>query len=69
MNGKQVLSPQTTIPIELTNKTDILEYSSDVSMQHWYDNKFLVSGYQYIKNTQRGKGKRYVFFLNKLVCE
>jgi hypothetical protein len=69
MNGKQLLSPQTPNPIELTNKTDILEYSSNVFMQHWYHNSFLLSGYQYIKNPQRGKGKRYVFFLNKLICE
>jgi len=69
MSGKNVLSPQTSILIELLNKTDILEYSSNVLMQHWYNNNFLVSGYQYIKNTQRGKGKRYVFFLNKLICE
>jgi len=69
MNGKRVLSPQTGFPIELNNKTDILEYSSNIIMQHWYNNNFLVSGYQYIKNTQRGKGKRYVFYLNKLICE
>jgi hypothetical protein len=69
MNGKRVLSPQGAIPIELTTKTDILEYNSNVLMQHWYNNNFLVSGYQYIKNTQRGKGKRYVFFLNKMICE
>jgi hypothetical protein len=71
MNGKNILGPQSTIPIELTYKTDILEYSSNIYMQHWYNNSFLVSGYQYIKNSQRGsgKGKRYVFFLNKLICE
>jgi hypothetical protein len=66
--GKQVLSAQATIPVELMNKTDILEYSSGLSMRNWYDNNFLLSGYQYIKNSQRGK-KRYVFFINKLVCE
>jgi hypothetical protein len=69
MNGKQVLSAQTTIPIELASKPDVLEYSSNVAMRHWYDNNFILSGYQYIKNNQRGKGKRYVFFINKLVCE
>ena len=69
MNGQRVLGAQTAIPIELTSKTDILEYSANISMRHWYGNNFLLSGYQYIKNTQRGKGRRYVFFLNKLVCE
>ena len=69
IHGKQLLSPQTAIPIDLAHKTDILEYSSNVFMQHWYNNKFLLSGYQYIKNQQRGKGKRYLFFINKLICE
>ncbi|MDR0206223.1 MAG: hypothetical protein LBI45_03065 [Bacteroidales bacterium] len=69
MNGKKVLSALSATPIELSSKMDALEYSSNISMLHWYDNNFLVSGYQYIKNNQRGKGKRYVFFLNKLICE
>ncbi|MCL2434868.1 MAG: hypothetical protein FWD09_01865 [Lentimicrobiaceae bacterium] len=69
MNGQYVLGAQTATPVELSYKTDLLEYSSHTAMQHWYGNNFLLSGYQYIKNTQRGKGKRYVFFLNKLICE
>ena len=69
MNGKRLISPQTTIPIELTNKADVSEYSTDVNIKHWYNNNFLLSGYQYIKNTQRNKGKRYVFFINKLTCD
>jgi len=69
VNGKQVLAAQTAIPVELMNKSDFLEYSSNLSMQQWYKNNFLLSGYQYIKNAQRGKGKRYVFFINKLICE
>jgi len=69
VNKNRLLSPQTAIPVELTNKADVLEYSVNVYMQHWYDKNFLVSGYQFIKNAHRGKGKRYVFFLNKLICE
>jgi hypothetical protein len=69
MNGKRLLSPQTEVPIQFLYKADVLEYSTNAIMQHWYSNKFLLSGYQYIKNAQRGKGKRYVFFLNKLICE
>jgi hypothetical protein len=69
MHGQSVLAPQTALPVELLNRTDILEYSSNVSMQHWYNNSYLLSGYQYIRNPQRGQGKRYVFFLNKLICE
>jgi len=69
MNGQRVLEAQSAISVDLAHRTDILEYSSNVSMRKWYGNNFLLSGYQYIKNAQRGKGKRYVFFLNKLVCE
>jgi len=69
LNGKQVLAAQASVPVELLNRTDVLEYSSNLSMRSWYNNIFLLSGYQYIKNSQRGKGKRYVFFINKLVCE
>jgi len=69
MNGQQVIGAQAAMPIALSHKTDILEYGTHTTMQHWYNNNFLLSGYQYIKNTQRGKGKRYVLFLNKLICE
>jgi hypothetical protein len=69
MNNNQVLAAQEAIPVELASKADILEYSSNITMRQWYENNFLLSGYQYIKNAQRGKGKRYVFFINKLVCE
>jgi len=69
VNGKQILTPQAAIPVELMSKADFLEYSSNLSMQQWYNNNFLLSGYQYIKSSQRGKGKRYVFFINKLICE
>ena len=69
MHGQSVLAAQSAILVELLNKTDRLDYSSNISMQHWYNNSFLLSGYQYIKNPQRGQGRRYVFFLNKLICE
>jgi len=69
MHGQNVLAAQSAIPVELLNRTDILEYSSNIMLQHWYSNSFLLSGYQYIKNPQRGQGKRYIFFLNKLVSE
>jgi hypothetical protein len=69
MNGQRVIAPQTAIPVALMQRADVLEYSSNIIMRHWYDNNFLLSGYQHIRNSQRGKGKRYVFFLNKLICE
>ena len=67
MNGQHVISAQSSTSVELLQRADILEYSSNLSMQHWYDNSFILSGYQYIRNSQRGKGKRYVFFLSKFI--
>ena len=69
LHGQHVLEAQAAKTVELLSKTDIVEYNSSLVMQHWYENKFLLSGYQYIKNFQRTKGKRYVFFLNKMICE
>jgi hypothetical protein len=69
MNGQKVLAPQSSMPVTLMQRSDILDYSSNISMRRWYGNNFLLSGYQHIKNSQRTKGKRYVFFINKLICE
>ena len=69
MNGQRVISAKSAMPITLMQKTDFLEYSSNISMRHWYDNNFLLSGYQFIRNSQYSKGKRYVFFINRLICE
>ena len=45
----------------------MVEYSRDLNMYNWYDNKFIISGYQQIvNNSKSAKGKRYVFFMNKL---
>ncbi len=55
--------------IDVTDKDgDKLKYSfSDV--EYWYDNYFLMSGYQKIKNAERdenGKKVREVLFMNKI---
>jgi hypothetical protein len=68
MHGRQVLAAQATMPVELLSRTDILEYSSNLSMRNWYGNRFFFFFFQYIKNLQRSI-KRYVFFMNKMICE
>lgn len=65
--GYRVVDKLTSIPIETSRLNDEVEYTKKLTMENWYDNNFLIHGYQYIKNsTKRNKGKRYVFFINKL---
>jgi len=62
-----VLDKTTSIFIETSRKNDIIEYSEKLQMENWYENNFLIHGYQYLKNNSKNnKGKRYVFFVNKL---
>jgi hypothetical protein len=69
VSGQRVIAPQSSMPITLMQHSDFLESNSNISMRNWHDNTFMLYGYQHIRNSQRSKGKRYVFFLNKLVCE
>lgn len=67
VNEYEVIEKVGSIPIECLYKKDVVEYSRDVNMQRWYDNKFVITGYQQINNNGKtSKGKRYVFFINKL---
>ena len=67
INGYEIVENTETILIECLYKKDAVEYSRDLNMYNWYDNKFIISGYQHIINNSKGsKGKRYVFFMNKL---
>ena len=67
VNGYELLEQSETVPIECMYKKDAVEYSRDVNMYNWYDNKFVIAGYQSIVANGKGnKGKRYVFFINKL---
>ena len=67
VDGYDVVENSETIPIECLHKRDAVEYSRDLNMYNWYDNKFIISGYQSIvNNSKNSKGKRYVFFMNKL---
>lgn len=67
IDGYNVVENISSIPIECNYKKDAVDYSRDINMYNWYDNKFLICGYQHIVNNSKGnRGKRYVFFINKL---
>ena len=56
--------------IETSQPRDMVDYNIDTHLTHWYDDNYLVSGYQYIVNKGKGaKAKRFVFFLNKIIYE
>lgn len=68
LNGEKLLDEeQTTLP--MMKKNDILatEYSSYI--RHWYDNNFIVSGKQTVRNRMMRKAERNVFFLQKTLYE
>lgn len=67
VNDYEVVEKVATVPIECLFKKDVVEYSRDVNMDRWYGNNFVISGYQQINNSgKNSRGKRYVFFINKL---
>ena len=67
INGYEIMENAETVPIECSQKKDVVEYSRDLNMYNWYDNKFVIAGYQSIVANGKGnKGRRYVFFINKL---
>lgn len=63
----KVIEPLSTMELETLQTKETVDYSKKVKMQTWYDDNFVISGYQYIKSNVRGsKSHRYVFFANKL---
>jgi len=63
----EVLDKMATIPIETLHYKDVIKYSQKLKIENWYQNNFLISGYQYINNNSKAyKSKRFVFFINKL---
>ena len=70
VNGYNVIEKTEYFNIETNQPRDVVEYNIDTQMENWYDNNYLVSGYQYIINKGKGaKAKRFVFFLNKIIYE
>jgi hypothetical protein len=70
LHDATTIEPLETINLETNYPRDVVEYSRDARITHWYGNNFLCSGYQYIRNGTKGlKSKRYVFYLNKLRYE
>ena len=69
------ISSDSTIAINTFNELDQISLHSERQgrVQHWYDNNFIVWGYQKISNEKpeavQTDKKRNIFFINKLVIE
>lgn len=61
----EILSGENEQPIIMSNDHDIVQHSV-AKLEYWYNNKYLVFGYQKIDNEIDSKGKRDVFYLCKV---
>ncbi len=61
------LSDREKIPLETAFKKDRVTQDENNKMKHWYDDYYLVYGYQKLRNRSlQDKSNRTVFFINKL---
>lgn len=63
--GKTIVK-MSAFPIETSSNREIVEYNRNTAIEHWYNNNFLISGYQYLYNKGKRNQKKYVFFINKV---
>jgi hypothetical protein len=69
IEGDKVVQGKEENKIETTYENDQVKEDWSSDMDFWYDNYFLTWGYQKIKNDQTNKGKRTVFYFNKIGLE
>ena len=70
VNGYEILERTNNFSIETSQSRDLVDYNIDTRLEHWYNDNYLISGYQYIVNKAKSnKAKRFVFFLNKIQYE
>lgn len=54
--------------IQTGNEQDVLKWTSGSEIEHWYENNFISTGFQKIKNKSEkiGEKRRRVYFINKV---
>jgi hypothetical protein len=57
------------VNLQKRNKKDKVLDDKNGKITHWYDNYFLCTGYQEIRNNSLAKNKRTVFFLQKVAFQ
>lgn len=67
IDGNKTIETLDFSPVEMMNPEDKLLEETKSNMTHWYDNYFLCSGYQQIKNINKSENKkRIVFYFEKI---
>ena len=69
IEGDKVVQGKEENKIETAYENDQVKEDWSSDMDFWYDNYFLTWGYEKIKNDQANKGKRTVFYFNKIGLE
>jgi hypothetical protein len=69
INGAAIIdnTSYTTLPPKRGTDQHLDEYLG--SIQHWYDDYFIATGYQSIRNNYMENNKRNVFYLSKMVFQ
>ena len=67
IKDNEVVQGKDEVKIETLKEDDNVKRNSNSDLDFWYDNYFLVWGFQKIKNDNKeSKGKRTVFYFNKI---
>lgn len=70
INGADVVGELEHTDIATSHSNDVIVEDKRSEMEHWYNNNFIIYGYQTIKNNYlSGKRKRTVFYVNKIAFE
>jgi hypothetical protein len=69
IEGDKVVQGKEENKIETAYANDQVKEDWSSDMDLWYDNYFLTWGYEKIKNEEANKGKRTVFYFNKIGLE
>lgn len=67
--GSETLDNTSYVSIASKRQTDQVAYEYLGTMEYWYGNYYLASGYQTIRNNYLTENKRNVFYLNKMAFE
>ncbi len=70
INGTQVVGEVDYTEIATSNSNDDINSDKRSEMERWYDNYFIIYGYQSIKNNYlSGKKNRTVYYVNKIAFQ
>lgn len=69
ISGTETIDNTEYVTIAPKRQTDQVTYEYLGTMEHWYDNYYLASGYQTVRNNYLAENKRNIFYLSKMSFE